>query len=56
MVRGVLQDEETLAEKTIWGIHMAHDHGSAPIANGYVALGWSAVGDLSKIEPTREAF
>jgi restriction system protein len=45
-----------LAEKSIWGIHMAHDHGSAPITNGYVALGWGAVGDLSKIAPTRDAF
>ncbi|MEA1084221.1 restriction endonuclease [Sphingomonas sp. CD22] len=35
---------------------MAHDHGSAPVEKGYVALGWSAVGDLGKIAPMRDAF
>jgi restriction system protein len=45
-----------VAEQTIWGMHMAHEHGVAPIAQGYVALGWNAVGDLSQIAPTREAF
>ena len=35
---------------------MAYEHGSAPVSQGYIALGWSAVGDLSKIAPTREAF
>lgn len=45
-----------MTERTIWGIHMAHDHGAAPITRGYVALGWNTVGDLSAIAPTREAF
>ena len=45
-----------MTEKTIWGIHMRRDHGAAPIEQGYAAIGWHEMGDLSKIKPTRDAF
>ncbi|MBB3909755.1 restriction endonuclease [Sphingomonas desiccabilis] len=45
-----------MVEQAIWGIHMAQEHGTAPVAQGYVALGWSAVGDLRDVPPSREAF
>jgi restriction system protein len=45
-----------MTEKTVWGIHMSRDHGMLPIENGYVAIGWHHMGDLSLIKPTREAF
>ena len=45
-----------MTEKTIWGIHMARDHGSLPIDKGYVAIGWPQIGDFSKLSPTRESF
>jgi len=45
-----------VAEMTIWGIHMARDHGSRPIDKGYVAIGWHRMGDFSQVVPTREAF
>jgi restriction system protein len=45
-----------MAEKTIWGIHMRRDHGLAPIEQGYIAIGWLKMGDLSQIPPTRDAF
>jgi restriction system protein len=43
-------------EKPIWGIHMEWEHGSKPITEGFVAIGWQAVGDLSKLVANREAF
>lgn len=43
-------------ERTIWGVHMARSHGTAPIVEKYVAIGWPAVGDLSKIPASRDAF
>lgn len=45
-----------MTEKTIWGIHMPREHGLHPVENGYVAIGWHRLGDLSKIPPNREAF
>lgn len=45
-----------MSDKIIWGIHMAREHGLAPIDLGYVAIGWHRMGDLSKIRPSREAF
>ncbi len=45
-----------MSEKTIWGIHMARDHGSSPVDKGYVAIGWHRMGDFSQVNPTREAF
>lgn len=45
-----------MSERTIWGIHMRRDHGLAPIEQGYIAIGWREMGDLSLIMPTREGF
>lgn len=45
-----------MTEKILWGIHMARDHGSLPIDEGYIAIGWHAMGDFSQVAPTREAF
>jgi restriction system protein len=43
-------------ERPIWGIHMDMHHGLRPITEKFVAIGWEAVGDLSKIASNREAF
>ncbi len=43
-------------EPVIWGIHMNRLHDLAPIKQGYIAIGWAEVGDLSKISPNRNAF
>jgi restriction system protein len=43
-------------ERPIWGIHMEMHHGLRPISEGFVAIGWQAVGDLSKLPPNRDAF
>lgn len=45
-----------MAEQLIWGLHMQREHGLEPIENGYVAIGWKELGDLSEIAPNREAF
>jgi restriction system protein len=45
-----------MTDKTIWGIHMRRDHGFAPIEQGYIAIGWTQMGDLALIKPTRDAF
>lgn len=42
--------------QTIWGIHMGAQHGSSPLDKGYIAIGWSRMGDLSKLPADREAF
>lgn len=44
------------ADKIIWGVHMGAEHGSTPIGQGYVAIGWPDLGDLRRLHPTREAF
>ena len=41
---------------TVWGIHMGAHVSDRPIDSGYVAIGWTAMGDLRKITPSREAF
>ncbi len=43
---------------TVWGIH-AGETGDAEnlfLRKGYIAIGWSKVGDLSALRPDREAF
>lgn len=40
----------------VWGIHMGAHVGSTPIDEGYIAIGWDGIGDLSKLEASREAF
>jgi restriction system protein len=43
-------------ERPIWGIHMERGFDTRPISEGFVAIGWEAVGDLSILSPNREAF
>lgn len=38
----------------IWGIHTMDD--SLFLNQNIIAIGWDAIGDLSRIEPTREAY
>ncbi|MFP7672683.1 restriction endonuclease [Marivita sp. S0852] len=45
-----------MPQVTIWGVHMGAHVGDRPIEGGYVAIGWPALGDLTKIAPDREAF
>jgi restriction system protein len=45
-----------MGEKTIWGVHMDWSLELEPIEQGYIAIGWDKLGDLSKIAPTREAI
>lgn len=40
----------------VWGIHMGAHVDSSPIEDGYIAIGWDRIGDLSVLKPTREAF
>jgi restriction system protein len=44
--------------QVIWGIHAGRtgDADALFIKKGYIALGWNAIGDLSKMVPTREVF
>lgn len=32
----------------VWGVHMGEHVGSRPLDGGYVAIGWSALGDLKQ--------
>lgn len=41
-------------EKTIWGIHSYDDN--LFLKKSALGIGWAKMGDLTKIEPTREAF
>jgi restriction system protein len=43
-------------EKTMWGLHMEWHHELRAIDQSYVAIGWTKVGNLSKIQPDRAAF
>ncbi len=47
-----------MAEVTLWGVHAGKtgDAESLFLKRNTVAIGWAKVGDLSKLEPTREAF
>lgn len=45
-----------MSDLTVWGVHMGAHVGDRPIEGGYVAIGWPAMGDLTKIAPDREAF
>lgn len=40
----------------IWGVHMGEHVGSAPVEEGYVGIGWAAMGNLERVDPTRETF
>ena len=45
-------------EQTVWGIHAGKfgDADSLFLKKRVIALGWSKMGDLSKLAPDREAF
>lgn len=43
-------------ERPMWGIHMERQHGLSPIRESFIAIGWPAVGDLSRMPRSREAF
>lgn len=43
-------------EKSVWGLHMREHHGSAPIDQGFITIGWHEFGDASVVAPNREAF
>ena len=45
-----------MTEKSIWGIHMDRSFGLTPIEHNSIAIGWDELGDLSKLEATRDAF
>lgn len=40
----------------IWGVHMGEHVGSTPVEEGYVGIGWPAMGNLENVQPTRSAF
>jgi restriction system protein len=48
--------EMSIEERPIWGIHMGRDFNTRPIDENFVAIGWSQIGDLSKIPGDRESF
>lgn len=39
----------------VWGVHMGEHVGSRPLDTGYIAIGWSVLGDLRQYAD-REAF
>ena len=41
---------------TVWGIHCSVDEESMFHKDSVIAIGWNDMGDLSKIESTRDAF
>jgi restriction system protein len=41
---------------TLWGIHMEWDDATASRDAKDIAIGWDAMGDLSDLQPTRDAF
>ena len=43
-------------EKNIWGFHNPINNEENLINNNYVALGWRELGDLTKLEQTREGY
>lgn len=45
-----------MTQRTLWSIHMGKPHGTRPLDENYVAIGWPAMGDLSSLPPDREAF
>ncbi len=51
---GVERGNMELSEARIWGIHTRDE--LLFLKHNIIAIGWSELGDLSKIEPDREAF
>ena len=50
---GMKTNEENV---TIWGIHCTIDEESMFHKNSIMAIGWNDMGDLSKLEKSRDAF
>ena len=42
--------------KNIWGIHIDRSVGLTPIEQNFIGIGWSELGDLSKLPPNRDSF
>jgi restriction system protein len=40
----------------IWGMHMERHHGMRPVEEGFIALGWERIGDLSRLDEDRSAY
>ena len=40
---------------SVWGVHMGEHVGARPVEQGYVAIGWTALGDLRQYQD-REAL
>jgi restriction system protein len=51
-----VRETEMAEDRPIWGIHMEMHHGMRPITESFIAIGWAAMGDLSKLSPNRESF
>ncbi len=45
-----------MKERTVWGIHMGVEVGSAPIDEGFVAIGWADMGDIRQLPPDRDTI
>lgn len=45
-----------MKDRTFWGIHMPREFGLAPVEQGYVAIGWHEMGDLSQLPPNRDGI
>ena len=51
MEQGAVMSEEI----RVWGIHMGEHVGARPVEQGYVAIGWTALGDPCQY-PDRETL
>ena len=49
-------DGAGMSGETLWGIHMGRQHGDRPIEDGYIAIGWAKLGDVSRLPADREAL
>ena len=45
-----------MGERTVWGIHMGRHHGTRPIEEGFVSIGWQRLGDLADLPADRDAL
>lgn len=50
----VMSETKNMSNVCIWGIHSLNDN--LLLNDGVIAIEWDEIGDLSMIEPTREAF
>lgn len=45
-----------MAGQNVWGVHMDRTVGTKPVDDGFIAIGWHQLGNLSHIPATRDAF